>query len=234
MLLAYLDESYTRDHYYIAALVVQEQAVVPLTEALDAVVEKAADNYRGIRPRAELHGHELFHGASDWAALEGMARARIGVYNDAFQAIADVGACVILRGVHSRGLRERYQNPEPPHGVVLAHLLERIDTYAKRRAERALVIADEVDGQQSYRRDLRHFQRFGTWGYRAKQLTCIIDTMHFVPSEASRLVQAADMIAFMHRRRLTHTETDDRAVRANAALWDRIEACVEHSHTWYP
>ena len=97
-----------------------------------------------------------------------------------------------------------------------------------------MVIADEVQGQNIYRQDLWTFQRYATPGYRARKLSRIVDTMHFVPSHASRLVQAADLVAFLYRRRQTTTESDERATRANDALWARIEARVQHAYCWYP
>lgn len=234
MLLAYVDESYTASHYWIAALVCPQIDVVPLTNALDAVVAKAANTYRDISPRAELHGHRLFHGSDDWALLKPMVRARIGVYNDAFSAIGASGANIIIRGVDRLRLEHRYIYPNHPHAVVLEHLLERIDEHAAAKAELVLVIADEIDQADQYRRALWHSQKFATGGYRARQLSRIVDTLHFAPSKSSRLVQAADLIAFMHNRIFSGADRDDRAVRANAALWSRIVGNVTHSWCWDP
>ena len=91
-------------------------------------------------------------------------------------------------------LVERYVYPEHPHSVVLMHLLERLDDYAAGEDELVLVIADEVDRADEYRRNLWVFQRASTTGYRSRQLKSILDTIHFAPSNASRLVQAADLI----------------------------------------
>lgn len=234
MLLAYVDESYTATHYWMAALICPEADVVPLTTALDAVVEKAAAAYRGISPRAELHGHRLFHGSDDWELLKPMPRARIGVYNDAFDAIGQSGASIVIRGVHRPGLIRRYAYPSHPHAVVLEHLLERVDEFAADRNEHALVIADEVDQADAYRRNLWFSQKYATSGYRARQLRRIVDTLHFAPSEASRLVQAADLVAFMHTRISSGVETDPRALRANEVLWGRIAGRVVHSWCWWP
>jgi hypothetical protein len=63
--------------------------------------------------------------------------------------------------------------------------------------EYALVIADEVDGQAKHRADLSSYRDVGTTGYRHRKLTRIVDTLHFAPSRASRLVQAADVITIL-------------------------------------
>jgi hypothetical protein len=233
VLLCYLDESASNDHYFIAALIVPEVAAAPLTAALDAVVADAARSY-GVPADTELHGHEIFQARGPWEPFAKEPRIRIGVYNHAFQAIGDHDVRLILRGMNVKRQRERYTQPDKPHSVVLAHVLERVDEYAARQGELALVIADEVEGQNDYRRDLWSFQRKATWGYRSRQLTRIVDTMHFVPSHHSRLVQGADLVAFLHRRRSTHVENDERAKRANEALWERVNSRVEHDHTWWP
>jgi len=161
-------------------------------------------------------------------------RARIGVYNGAFQAIADCGGMVILRRLHRAGLTNHHRLPEKPHVIVLRHLLERINEHVTRRNTYALVIADEVDEPAKHRADLSAYRAQGTKGYRSQLLDRIVETLHFAPSRSSRLVQAADLLAFMYRRVETHTESDPRATRANEALWSRIQAIVQHRHCWIP
>jgi hypothetical protein len=141
---------------------------------------------------------------------------------------------IILRGVDVERLRQRYARPEDPHTVVLGHLLERISECAERHDEYALVIADEVDEQARHRSDLSIYRMTGTGGYRSSRLPRIVDTLHFAPSQASRLVQAADMIVFLHRRMELHRTGDKRALRANHALWARVEPRVVHRHCWQP
>jgi len=234
VLLAYVDESYTKTHYWIVALLCPEGMAIPLTKLLDDVVDRAAASYPGVSTTAELHGHALFHGRDDWRSVAALARARIGIYNDAFDAIASTDVRVIIRGVDIARLKVRYAYPDHPHSVVLAHLLERIDETAEEQNELALVIADEVDQADEHRRNLWRFQRFSTTGYRSRQLERIVDTMHFAPSRASRLVQAADLIAYLHQRIESGVEKDERAIRANEALRKRIADRIVHRHCWRP
>lgn len=238
MLLAYLDESYCKDCYYVAALVCPERQLLQLTAALNEVVASAAENY-GIAPTAELHGYDIFQARGEWTSMAAMVRARIGIYHRTFAAIVAHQVHVIIRGVRSQELRERYgNNAGHPHSIALAHLLERIDEFAERAGELALVIADEPgqdDQQPEYRGDLERYRQDGTSGYRSRRLTQIVDTIHFTPSSASRLLQAIDMIAFLyHRIQTTGPGADQRASRANQALWNRINPLVVHSHCWSP
>lgn len=127
-------------------------------------------------------------------------RARIGIFDDVVEAVAGQDISVIARAMDVAGQRVRYNRPDLPHTVVLQHLLERVDEYATGLGEYALVIADEVDAQARHRADLASYREIGTSGYRSRKLTRIVDTLHFAPSNASRLVQAADVIAFLYRR----------------------------------
>lgn len=234
MLLTYVDESYTKDLYVIAALLVPDTEALSLTSTLDKIVEDTMWAHGNVDSQAELHGYDLVAGKRDWAGLAPKIRVRIGVYNKALQAIADHDVKIIIRSVDIPRLNQRYSSPDHPHSIVMTHLLERVDEYATWVKDRALVIADEVDSQDSYRRELWHYQRYGTWGYRARKIKCIVDTIHFAPSTSSRLVQGADLIAYMARRRATHVETDGRAARANQALWARIQPKIHHQMCWYP
>lgn len=236
MLLTYIDESFTKDRYLIAALIVPDDQAASLGAALKKVVENASWDYPGLSWTAELHGHAIVAGKDDWEPLAPMIRARIGVYGKALQAIADHEVAIILRSVNVKGLITRYGGAASPHSVVMTHLVERVDEYACKPsvAQNVLLIADEVDGQETYRRELVSYQQGGTWGYRQRKIRNVVDTIHFAPSKASRLVQAADLVAYIARRYHFHAETDPRAEKANEALYDRIRPRIQHSHCWHP
>jgi hypothetical protein len=232
VLLTYVDESYTKDRYYLAGVAVHHDAMRSLENAISTVVKDASVAYPGVRESSELHGHPLFHGKEDWEKLA--PRQRISVYNKVFAAIASHDVKIFLRGLDIPSQHRRYIRPDPPHSVVLQHLLERVNSYAASTGQAALIIADEIQEHDRHRKDLTDFREYGTPGYLSSTLPRIVDTIHFAPSHHSRLLQAADLVAFLHRRRQTHVETDPRAAKANAALWSRIESVIHHQHCWYP
>ncbi|MBO3745989.1 DUF3800 domain-containing protein [Streptosporangiaceae bacterium NEAU-GS5] len=61
----------------------------------------------------------------------------------------------------------------------------------------------------------------------------MVDTIHFAPSSASRLLQAADLVAFLHQR-CQRKERDPHAQQANEDLWVRISGKVYHEMCWFP
>lgn len=163
-----------------------------------------------------------------------LVRARIGIYDKAMRAIGEHTERIIVRGVDKPGLIKRYARPEHPHSVALQHTLERVDGFADSREQPVLVIADEVSEQARHREELWSYQREGTPGYRPTKLGQVIDTIHFAPSHASRLVQSADLVAYMYRRRNGHVETDERSRRANDRIWSHVSASCRDSGCWYP
>lgn len=235
MLLTYLDESYTKTRYFIAGLLVPDTEARSLTAALDKVVEDASWKQGRVAATAELHAYDLVAGKRDWQKLARDVPARIEVYNAALQSVADHDTKIIIRSVDIVGLDKRYPyGHDHPHSVVLTHLIERVDEYAESADQYAILIADEVDDQASYRRDLWQYQRSATWGYRGRQITRIIDTLHFAPSTSSRLLQAADLVAYLARRVAMDTDSDPRAKQAFADTWARIESKVWHQGCWWP
>lgn len=240
MLLTYVDESYDNDCYWMVALTVAEKHLRPLHRALDSVVQKAADSYP-VHPDAELHGHALVQARDDWSRMgnkgRNMVRARIGVYADAMKAIGAHDVQVIVRGLDLRAYwaHQACDESRPsPHQVVLRQLLEQICGSVEAREELALVIADEIDGADDHRRHFRGYQAVGTGGSISSTLPCIVDTIHFAPSEASRLLQAADLVAYLHRRLASGQDGDSRARRANETLWSFVAPRVVHQHRWVP
>jgi hypothetical protein len=188
-----------------------------------------------LNPRTELHGRDLFHGVKDFARLHREPRRRIKLYGDALQAIAKQPSVqIFIRGINRDAQRKRYSTVHHPHDVVLGHLLERIDEYAESQDQPLLVIADEVQDAKHHRSSLWEYQNSGTWGYRSRVLKQVVDTIHFSPSNSSRLLQAADLVSFLHHRITSGVETDQRAVKANASLWARVSPQVRHCSCWVP
>lgn len=95
-----------------------------------------------------------------------------------------------------------------------------------------VVVADEVHNQERHRTNFRSYRRDGTPGYRRSTLPHVLDTLHFGPSEHSRLLQAIDLVTFVHRRREAVSERDERARLALARMWSRVEPSVRFCSTW--
>lgn len=234
MILAYLDESGDRSAYYITALMVEDKDPIPLSSALDDVVDYAWTTYRGIRSNAELHGYDLAWGEGDWQAFRGNPSASVDVFERAIDAIAQHDVRIASRGVDLAGLQRKYRGRADPHGVVLTFALERVQWRARALSTVAIVIADEVGRQQAhYRRNFKTYQQSGTWGWRATVLDRLVDTIHFAPSNSSRLLQAADIVSYT-RYQKDRSGGNARARQFYETQWAKLEPFVTEDSCWYP
>jgi len=225
MLLAFVDESDKGDFRCFGAVVADPQATKSLTQELSRIVRQASVDY-GIPATAELHAHPLFHGKDDWKDVG--QRARANIHEKVIDTIAAADVRILMRSVRESRLRDRqaknyYPVNFPPEQVCFQHILQRVDKLANRAGAYALVIADERGDRERHRERFATYQTSGTPGvYMHTTLDSLLDTVHFAPSHHSRMLQAADMLAFTYRRHMTVTETDPRAQRVMDRMWQTL------------
>lgn len=214
--LGYLDEAYTRTHYRIGVVLIAPRHVAQATILLREVLDSARNTY-ALTEKAELHGYELFHGDKEWEPTKDKVRARIGVYRRALHVVADHADAVVICGEHLDG---QSLSPRDRHQQVMAHVIADMDEFADVHDGHVLLIADDHEMVGQLRDDLALYQR-------NRPDSRVIDTIHFVSSVASPLVQAADLATFITRRAEAGDDTDERARRVT-------EGCVEilQSRRW--
>ncbi|WP_454163761.1 DUF3800 domain-containing protein [Gordonia iterans] len=225
MLLAFVDESDHGDFRCFAAVLANEHTTKQLTDRLNELMAQASRDY-GIPSTTELHAHPMFHGKEAWAAVG--QRARANLHEKVIDAIVAADVTLLLRHVSEQRLLERqdrrgYPVRHPPEQVCFQHILQRVDAVAASQGEYALVIADERGDRERHRERFAVYQTEGTPGvYRRTTLPTLLDTVHFAPSHHSRMLQAADMLAFTYRRYQTVRETDHRAQQVMDRLWAKL------------
>lgn len=237
VLLCFVDESFKGDFYGFAGVLADEHATKDLTGRLNRIVAQAAVDF-GIDRRTELHGYPMFHGREQWRTLG--ARARVSVLEKSIDAIVDSNVTILLRRVHARRLQERqarehYPVNFPPEQVAFQHILQRAQRVAERDGTHVLMIADERGDRDRHRERFAMYQTMGTPGvYMHTTLSRLLDTVHFAPSHHSRMLQAADLLAFLYRRASTVQETDPRAEEAMDRLWGKVTSCgkIYDSGAW--
>lgn len=232
MLFAYVDESNQGDYVSFGALVAEPDVVKSLTTALNKVVDDAFWRY-GVNWNTELHGYELFQGTDGWKEVG--ARGRVRVYRAALEQIVGHDVSLIFRWCERDRLvahqaRKAYPTAWSPEQTVFQFLLQRIDSLAKKDEHLAMVIADMRDDREAHRQLFATYQRSGTPGdYMSTKLPAILDTVHFVPSHHSRMIQAADLVTYIHRRYSTIRETDPRGRK----VMDEFKALLTNSDAMY-
>jgi hypothetical protein len=234
MLLAYLDESYDNVEYWLTALLVPADAALKLQQDLNSIVYDACMASYGVHWSAELHGHEILHGKGEWGHMGPKVRARIGIYRKAFEAIAACdGVEIATRGVNIPNLKAKYgANSWHPHRVAIDFMAQSLNSMAVGRNTHFLAIADEIDQADTLRASYWNFQNYGTLSSWTKTIDRSLDALHFAPSNRSRLLQAADLVSYLHFRRRRSDVTDPRSVRATEDLWKIVADKVRVYQIW--
>ena len=233
MLYAFIDESYTKDRYYLCAFVVPETQINALDDAVKRV--KAYAEGFGVTQNSELHAHEMMSGLGDWKAIRGKPRASLSIYKRALKEfVAIPGARMFIEGVDIPRLNARYRYPDPPHRVTLRYLLEAVDRHAVKAGEQVMIIADELPDQIDHGKRAAAYQIAGTGGYQPSKLTALHMPIWFGSSAQSPGLQVADLIVYLFRRKDAHAETDPRAERAVAELWETLRPIWAYVRRWDP
>ncbi|WJY00797.1 DUF3800 domain-containing protein [Curtobacterium sp. 458] len=235
MLIAYVDESYDRDAYFIGAAIATFDEWETLSSRLSAVRHRTAREH-GTAHDIEFHGHELMGGTGPWAALRGRHREAAGISFAALSAARESGVRYIFRGLDVARLKARFRYPKPPHAIVFAHLLEQINHYVGMHDpdEQAIIVADEITTQAEHQRAFTGYQAFGTSGEHPSRLTHLSAPINFATSRLSDGLQVVDLALYVHYRRERVRSRHEAARRTLRRQWDLVEPVVVHRQTWVP
>lgn len=233
MLYAFIDESYTKDRYYVSAYVVDEDQLQAIKAAL-ALARDYAQGF-GIPPEAEFHGYEIMSGRGLWKPIRGQHRAATAIYRRALERIAAVPTGrLFIQGLDIPRLNARYRYPEPPHRIALRHVLEDVDRVATGRQEQVLVIEDEVPDQVAHLLRMDSYQRSSTGGVRPRTLSTIQMPITFGSSAQSPGLQAADLAVYLYRRMDAHVEAHEVTRAVVEDLWQVLRPLKPVARRWDP
>ncbi|TXA42100.1 hypothetical protein DKM27_08530 [Mycobacterium tuberculosis variant bovis] len=162
MRLAYVDETYTDDQFWVIALVIPESGAKELEVALNAVVQRAHTRFDEVDSAAELHGYPLDAGTHDWAPLRGKSQARVDIFKEAITAICGVDDVYLFRACVDLAKLSWGKNHDA-HDWALKFLFEKIDREFHGK-ELVLAVCDDVGQREKYREAFSRFKRDGTGG----------------------------------------------------------------------
>jgi hypothetical protein len=188
--------------------------------ALDDIVDQANDD-GACRSRAELHAVDIFHQHGRWdrATID----QSIKVFDDTLALLTGHGIEVLARGANFARFHARYGENADPFTWEFSNLLERLNERCRSRGDYALVIGDQQsEHREILQRHLADSKKYGTGGYRNQILNRVLDTAHFVDSKLSRMIQLADMAAFVLRRRAGRSTERDPRLEAVMQRWSSL------------
>ena len=197
---------------------------------------------RALSPTFEFHGSEIFGGRGIFSSLS--SAERVALYRELLAIVRDLEIAVWVRGIDKQKHQSRADakgyTPDHPYQLAFMYLAESLDKWLEGQQTTddpfssdvqpvyGLIVADEQREMQSELVEkLVIWRQFQTeHGYRVREIRYLIDTIHYVPSCNSWLIQLVDCVAFIAnrtariRRQKGYSDTEytdsDKAV---VALW---------------
>lgn len=232
MLLAYVDESYCDDWFFmVAALAHDARQARDLESAFKSLLSSESERL-AIPAPAEVHGYDLFQGVDPWGDAPLFERLAIAAKIIDLMAQADIR--FIIRGIDRAAQRRRYPEAYAPYPMMLTHLAREVDHFAGSRQTTARMTCDEYHEHDRHRAMMDRHRTLGAPGYRKTKLPNIEGDLRFMPSHESALIQAADIVAYLRHRIASRPSPPPKERRARARLWRKIEGMLIHDYCWIP
>lgn len=221
---AYLDETFNRDEFWICAVVVPVESVRSCQEQIAEVV-RSLERDHGVAGIAELHGHDLFQGHAELDGVEPWIRVQ--AYERALHSLASHDARVILRGV------KRMRLIGDPHRIAFRYAAESVHDLVSPDGQCLVVVDDGACARHHLPNDLTGYIEGDTGGWRPTTLSALVDDIKVAPSHANGLLQCADLVAYLHQRRShTRRERDPKAMKAREQHWRIVKPLVYAQNLW--
>jgi AcrR family transcriptional regulator len=200
VLTAYLDESYGEHVFVLVGLLVSEKQADAIVAGLDDVVRRAASTF-GVSADAEVHAYDIMRPQGSWLPLLGFPNARFSVLANCVDVIAASGSRLFVAGVGEEpdGVRVT-EHLADTYRVALLRLVAALDQFGSDAGERIVLVADEINDQDFHRRALREWHADSDARLGRARPGGVECTITFVDSRTSRIVQAADVAAYLLRR----------------------------------
>lgn len=235
MYVIYIDETYNKREWWAVGMLVPIGRVNALSSALTRALDGRSVGCELPRD-AEWHGYDLFHQAGAFSGLH--PRQCIALYAKALDVLTAEPIRFICRGVDRERLNQRYAKPFHPHRIAVLGLIEDADAILKSTSDGCygLVIADEhAETRTVVGGDLRAAQSGTRLTWSGASVERIVDSVHYVHSHESPLVQASDLVAYLFfRRRTVAKETDPRAEAAMKTLCAKYHRKPMAKRFWRP
>lgn len=172
---------------------------------------------------------------------------RVTLFAEMLELIPRHGAHLWVRGIHKKRHAERAvgrYSPDHPYKLGFTYLLEAIDDWLQEQqpspdrlaaGEKPVLGVLVSDEQDEVSRDLvsgfARWRQFGTdHGYRTRDIKYLIDTIHYVKSQDSWIIQLIDCVALV-RNRLEKTHARAGYDLGKLSRSDRISGCTVSGST---
>ncbi len=222
MLFAYIDEtgnsgsrkSDDQPIHLLGALVIDTDHIRGVEDAMDEVALRFGD------PSAvEFKGYDLYQRGGSFRGVE--VTECIAVAEQLIDLAVQNATTFGYAGVDKRKSNAR----DHPQVIAITFLLERLQPFLRSRKEQALIVADEYNELgDSLIEEYERFKKSGTsWGYAKVKLANVCDSLHYVKSKHSRLLQLCDVLTYITSKYLQVRERMDERLGAEEIPWHERE-----------
>lgn len=235
-LVAYFDESYTQELFFLGCAVAEEENWERVDQKLIQLLDQQKKCY-DLPEEAELHAHEILGGAGKWKPLRGKHREAGNIIKRALTILREEDVKLIFRGIDIARLNARYKYPLPPHALALQHTLERLNEYAKRTGQKepVLLYADVVDIKDELQAQFAGYQKHPTGGDGANRLEHLAPRIQFFDSRLMPGLQAVDIAVYLYRRfQVVPQENHPKAQRTREHMEAQLKEMTVHEWIWKP
>lgn len=211
--------------YFLVALAVHGKYARALEDAATEVLARYfGDGCR--RPGFECKGSDLYRGQGPCAAMR--PADRVALYGELLALLEAHHASVIWVCIDKPRLARRYATPMHPHKLAFIFMVEQVEKFLRQRGDFGLIVSDEEkEVENQVIEDLSRYKEMGTsFGYNPIELRCIVDNVHWVRSHNSRLMQLADVCAYLCQRQLRERGKTSAGAQAVQRLWESISSRI--------
>ncbi|VAW72022.1 hypothetical protein MNBD_GAMMA14-1003 [hydrothermal vent metagenome] len=192
-------------HYHIGAVCIDEEHL----HNIEAQVSSLADEIfgkTGISRETEFHAVEIFHRKKFFKGWSDFSQ-RIGVLDRLIQILSLEDVALIDIQINSDLLSENQSAEE----IAFMFLCERANDYVKTNKSLGMLIGDRESDRMSeqFATTLSGYRANGTDFAFGRDLTHLVDSVHFTHSHLSRFLQLADVYAWMLQFRVRNRGSEN-------------------------
>ena len=157
-------------------------------QKLKAIVKSHFDAV-GEQPK-ELHYHDIIHKRYPYNKIDGKKLA-----DDVFSLINSLDVTLFAMVLDKHAHSKKYVSPLPADQYMLEAMTNRFELFLRRINDVGIMVFDKVGGPSDHTLSVL-FEEFKKKGTHFQQLTKVIDTIFFTPSETSVFLQLTDFVAY--------------------------------------
>ena len=225
MIFAYMDESGNSGEksdpnqpiHLLGCLLVHESSLTDFEQDLDDIAE---DCFGDSLSPAEFRASDIYSGKKSFKGRS--VQERIAIATSVLESCAKHASAFGYTGVN----KIKSYASDHPHRIAFGLMIENLQIYLKVREEKGLIVADEYNEiGKTLINDFKRIKRDGTfWGYKNIKAKNVVDTIHFVRSQDSRIIQACDLMTYFTLAEMKLSDRKQKEFRALEKPWSEYRA----------